>query len=39
MLLIAKPDMEVELFPKFQLMFRILSEELLAKQQINFLRV
>jgi len=38
-LTVANPDMEVELFtkfPKFQLMCRILSEEHLAKQQINF---
>ncbi|GAB2585412.1 Crp/Fnr family transcriptional regulator [Spirosoma areae] len=38
-LTIANPDMEVELFakfPKFEIMCRILVEELLAKQQINF---
>ena len=36
MLTVANPNMEVELFPKFQLMFGVLSEELLAKQQIDF---
>lgn len=38
-LTVANPDMEVELFakfPKFEIMCRILVEELLAKQQINF---
>ena len=38
-LIIANTDMGVELntkFPKFQLMCGVLSEELLAKQQINF---
>ena len=38
-LTIANPDMEVEVnskFPKFEIMCRILSEELLAKQQVNF---
>ena len=38
-LTVANPDMGVELFtkfPKFELMCRILSEELLAKQQIDF---
>jgi len=38
-LTVANPDMGVELltkFPKFELMCRILSEELLARQQINF---
>jgi CRP-like cAMP-binding protein len=38
-LTVANIDMGVELFsnfPKFQLMCRILSEELLARQQINF---
>jgi len=38
-LTVANTDMGVELFtkfPKFQIMCRILSEELLAKQQINF---
>ena len=38
-LTVANPDMEVEIFtkfPKFEIMCRILSEELLAKQQINF---
>lgn len=38
-LIVANTDMGVELntkFPKFQLMCGILSEELLAKQQINF---
>ncbi|WP_086540280.1 Crp/Fnr family transcriptional regulator [Algoriphagus antarcticus] len=38
-LTVANPDMGVELntkFPKFQLMCGVLSEELLAKQQINF---
>lgn len=38
-LTVANPDMEVEInakFPKFELMCRILSEELLAKEQINF---
>ncbi|WAC11485.1 Crp/Fnr family transcriptional regulator [Dyadobacter pollutisoli] len=36
---ISTPEMEVEIFnkfPKFESMCRILSEELLAKQQINF---
>ena len=36
---VANPDMEVEIFtkfPKFEMMCRILSEESLAKQQINF---
>jgi CRP-like cAMP-binding protein len=38
-LTVANPDMEVELFkkfPKFETLCRLLSEELLAKQQINF---
>jgi len=38
-LTVANPDIGVEIntkFPKFELMCRILSEELLAKQQINF---
>ena len=38
-LIVANPDMEVEIFtkfPKFEIMCRILSEELLAKQQIDF---
>jgi len=38
-LIVANTDMGVELntkFPKFQLMCGVLSEELLAKQQINF---
>lgn len=37
--IVANPDMEVELFtkfPKFELMCRVLSEELLARQHINF---
>ena len=36
---VSNSDMEVEInskFPKFEIMCRILSEELLAKQQINF---
>ena len=36
---IENPDMEVEIFekfPKFETLCRILSEELLVKQQINF---
>lgn len=36
---VANPDMEVvifEKFPKFETLCRILSEELLVKQQINF---
>ena len=36
---ISTPEMEVEIFdkfPKFESMCRVLSEELLAKQQINF---
>ncbi len=36
---VGNSDMEVETnsnFPKFELMCRLLSEELLAKQQINF---
>ena len=38
-LTVSNSDMEVEInskFPKFETMCRILSEELLAKQQINF---
>ena len=38
-LTVANPDIGVEIntkFPKFELMCRILSEELLAKHQINF---
>ncbi len=38
-LLISNDDMEVEInskFPKFEIMCRMLSEELLAKQQIDF---
>jgi CRP-like cAMP-binding protein len=38
-LAVTSPDMGVEVnakFPKFEIMCRILSEELLAKQQINF---
>ena len=38
-LTIANPDMEVQIFskfPKFETLCRILSEELLAKQQIDF---
>lgn len=38
-LTVTNPEMEMEAnakFPKFELMCRILSEELLAKQQINF---
>jgi len=38
-LLISNSDMEMEInrkFPKFEIMCRILSEELLAKQQIDF---
>ena len=38
-LTVSNPDMEVEIngkFPKFETMCRILSEELLAKQQIDF---
>ena len=36
---VSNPDMEAEIFekfPKFETLCRILSEELLAKQQINF---
>lgn len=36
---VSTPDMEVEIFskfPKFETLCRVLSEELLAKQQINF---
>ena len=36
---ISNPDMEVEIFqkfPKFESLCRVLSEELLAKEQINF---
>lgn len=36
---ISNPDMEVEIFqkfPKFETLCRIMSEELIAKQQINF---
>jgi CRP-like cAMP-binding protein len=38
-LTVANPDMEAQIFtkfPKFEIMCRILSEESLAKQQINF---
>lgn len=38
-LTVSNSDMEVEVnskFPKFEIMCRLLSEELLAKQQINF---
>ena len=38
-LTVSNADMEVEInskFPKFEIMCRLLSEELLAKQQINF---
>lgn len=38
-LTVTNPDMEVEVnskFPKFEIMCRILSEELLAKKQIDF---
>lgn len=38
-LTVSNPDMGAEInakFPKFEIMCRILSEELLAKQQINF---
>lgn len=38
-LIVGNPDLEVEVFakfPKFENMCRILSEELLAKQQIDF---
>lgn len=38
-LLISNSDMEVEVnskFPKFEIMCRIMSEELLAKERINF---
>jgi CRP-like cAMP-binding protein len=38
-LTVANPDMEAEIFskfPKFETLCRIFSEELLAKQQINF---
>jgi hypothetical protein len=38
-LTVSNSDMEVEIngkFPKFEIMCRILSKELLAKQQINF---
>jgi CRP-like cAMP-binding protein len=38
-LIVSNTDMEIEMnrkFPKFEMMCRILSEELLAKQQINF---
>jgi CRP-like cAMP-binding protein len=38
-LTVAKPEMEVEIFakfPKFETLCRVLSEELLAKEQINF---
>lgn len=39
LLLVSTPDMETEMFnkfPKFESLCRILSEEQLAKQQINF---
>ncbi len=38
-LTVATPDMEVQIFekfPKFETLCRLLSEDLLAKQQINF---
>jgi len=38
-LLVSNPDMETEIFnkfPKFETLCRILAEEFLAKQQINF---
>lgn len=38
-LIISNPDMEAEMFskfPKFETLCRILAEELLAKQQVNF---
>lgn len=38
-LLVSNPDMETEMFskfPKFETLCRILAEELVAKQQINF---
>ncbi|WP_258105499.1 Crp/Fnr family transcriptional regulator [Marinoscillum sp. MHG1-6] len=38
-LTVSNPDMEAEVFakfPKFETLCRVLSEELLAKQQINF---
>ena len=38
-LTVSNPDMEVEIFnkfPKFETLCRVLSEELLVKQQINF---
>ncbi|MDI9312604.1 MAG: cyclic nucleotide-binding domain-containing protein [Limnohabitans sp.] len=38
-LTVSNPDMEIEMnskFPKFEIMCRTLSEELLAKQQIDF---
>ena len=38
-LIVSTPDMEAEMFskfPKFETLCRILAEELLAKQQINF---
>jgi CRP-like cAMP-binding protein len=38
-LIVSNPDMETEMFskfPKFETLCRILAEELLAKQQINF---
>ena len=38
-LLVSNPDMETEMFskfPKFETLCRILAEEFLAKQQINF---
>lgn len=38
-LIVSNPDMEAEIFnkfPKFETLCRILAEEILAKQQINF---
>jgi len=38
-LIISTPDMEAEMFskfPKFETLCRILAEEILAKQQMNF---
>ena len=38
-LIVTNPDMEAEInnkFPKFESLCRVLSEELLAKQQLNF---
>jgi len=37
--MVSNPEMEIEMinkFPKFEALYMVLSEELIAKQQINF---